>query len=50
MNYKLILIFLNTLFFTFQGTTQTVGTLQNDESSLRVIPFFHPFQVLNPGW
>ena len=43
MNYKLIPIFLISLFFTFQGTSQTVGTLQNDESSLQGYTFFSPF-------
>ena len=43
MNYKLIPIFLAAIFFTLQGTTQTVGTLQNDESSLQGFTFFSPF-------
>lgn len=36
-------IFLATVFFSFQGTAQTVGTLQNDESSLQGYTFFSPF-------
>ena len=43
MNYKLIPIFLAIIFFTVQGATQTVGTLQNDESSLQGYTFFSPF-------
>ena len=43
MNYKLIPIFLATIFFSFQGITQTVGTLQNDETSLQGYTFFSPF-------
>lgn len=43
MNYRLILISLATLFFSLQGTAQTVGTLQNDESSLQGYTFFSPF-------
>ncbi|MEL6833756.1 MAG: aryl-sulfate sulfotransferase [Bacteroidota bacterium] len=43
MNYKLIPIFLATILFTLRGTTQTVGTLQNDASSLQGYTFFSPF-------
>lgn len=43
MKLRLIPIFIATLFFAFQGTSQTVGTLQNDESSLQGYTFFSPF-------
>lgn len=43
MKFKIIPIFLVAVFFSIQGRAQTVGTLQNDTSSLQGYTFFSPF-------
>ena len=42
MNYKLIPIVLAAIFLSFQGISQTVGTLQNDSTSMQGYTFFSP--------